>query len=583
MEIRFFSNTQTRGTADAELPLPVVRVPDLSGRILGARYSLRRRIGGGSLGTVYEARDMTLGTAVAVKVMHPEYSDDESFRRRFHQEALIGARLRHEHSVAVTDLGQSDDGLLYSVMEYLEGESLDALLSSRSSPLPWRRVVLIASQVCAALQAAHDRGIIHRDIKPGNCFLVRREGRGVEDDGQPDNFTFIKVLDLGLARVMPVSGRPTPPGRLGAPEYLAPEQIQGGICDHRVDLYALGVMMYALLARRLPFVGDNPAAIMRQHIEATPPSLRRVAPDAEVPASLEAVVLRALAKDPAERFPSAFAMAQAIHAAAAETETEAIAIDESLDDPHPGIWRRLPPPATIASPMSLAPVYGYGPTLRTGLVLVALAFVGICAAVTQLWTSNRELFIHEAIAATMIDEDPAPSAEPTARRDDPVTRPRPELVDLHPLAPIGELPLPVVDLDEPPWADLEAPATPPAQPALEPEPEPVVTQPRAAVRRPRPAAAALPLVTPGFPLERTFRRLADSIAPGVHRCMRLHVAELDALTVELTIGGPRHTAVELGLKGSDSPALRACLAPLIARIHFPASERTGRFAHTYRP
>jgi len=327
MEIRSTSSTHARAVAraiaDAELPLPVARTTDLSGRVLGSRYSLRRRIGGGSMGTVYEARDMTLGTAVAVKVLHPDYAGDADFRRRFHQEALLGARLRHAHSVAVTDLGETDDGLFYSVMEYLEGESLDALLSSTRGPLPWRRVVTITVQVCAALQAAHERGLIHRDIKPGNCFLVGSEH---------DRAIHVKVLDLGLARLMPAGGRPTPPGRLGAPEYLAPEQVQGFTCDHRVDLYAVGVMMYQLLTRRLPFTGDSAAAIMKMHIEAAPEPLRRAAPHANIPAGLEAVVLRALAKRPADRFPDANAFADAIRAAAAEAEAEAIAIDEAATD-----------------------------------------------------------------------------------------------------------------------------------------------------------------------------------------------------------------------------------------------------------
>jgi serine/threonine protein kinase len=281
------------------------------------------------MGTVYEARDMTLGTAVAVKVLHPDYAGDADFRRRFHQEALLGARLRHAHSVAVTDLGESDDGLFYSVMEFLEGESLDALLSSSPGPLPWRRVVTITVQVCAALAAAHERGVIHRDIKPGNCFLVRREHHREHD--APD-FTHVKVLDLGLARLMPAGGRPTPPGRLGAPEYLAPEQVQGFTCDHRVDLYAVGVLMYQLLTRRLPFTADSAAAIMKMHIEAAPEPLRRAAPNANIPAGLEAVVLRALAKRPADRFPDADAFADAIRAAAAEAEAEAIAIDEAATE-----------------------------------------------------------------------------------------------------------------------------------------------------------------------------------------------------------------------------------------------------------
>ena len=656
MEIRSFTPTQTRGTADAELPLPVPRVADLSGRILGARYSLRRRIGGGSMGTVYEARDMTLGTAVAVKVMHPEYSHDEAFRKRFHQEALIGARLRHEHSVAVTDLGQSDDGLLFSVMEYLEGESLDALLGARSTPLPWRRVVLIANQVCAALQAAHDRGIIHRDIKPGNCFLVRHEGPGVDD---PQPATFIKVLDLGLARIMPVSGRPTPPGRLGAPEYLAPEQIQGSLCDHRVDLYALAVMMYVMLTGRLPFIGDNPSAVMKAHLEEPPPSLRRVAPDAEIPEILEAVVVRALAKDPAGRFPSATAMAEAI--AVATIEAEASELEDEEDEPlasssglslaafsaasmsgasfradssansgasfrtdatlhadatlraDPGAaatgdtWRRAAPPPTVPTmkavsamttltSMVLAPDYGYGPSTRGGLVVLALAFAGICVAVTALWTSNRLLLAPSAEAASLATSPIA--GETTARVSGPerpqvLTPPRRRSIDLRPLGPVEQVPIPeeVIDLSAPPWADPElAPsvtASDPGAAASESEPARTVRRtpppgeflPRAA----RPKAPAGPELPPGFPTERTFRRLADSVAPGVHRCMRTHSPDLAGLTVELTIGGPRRTAVEMTLKEADTPALRACIAPLLARVAFPASERTARYAFTYKP
>ena len=203
---------------------------------------------------------------------------------------------------------------------------------------------------------------IRDSIKPGNCFLVRRDGhdpdrrpdRALErdlDEGPP--FTFVKVLDLGLARLMPSTGRPTPPGRLGAPEYLAPEQIQGFTCDHRVDIYALGVLMYKLLTRRLPFTGDNPAAIMRMHIETPPAPLRRAA-GSEIPATLEAVVLRALAKDRADRYPSAHAMAQAIRGAAADAEAETIAIHEAEAEPS-GLWRLGMLPARAAHHLGAGP------------------------------------------------------------------------------------------------------------------------------------------------------------------------------------------------------------------------------------
>jgi serine/threonine-protein kinase len=579
MEIRFISSKHVRMAADAELPLPVARAPDLSGRVLGARYSLRRRIGGGNMGTVYEARDMTLGTAVAVKVLHPDYAGDADFRRRFHQEALLGARLRHEHSVAVTDLGETDDGLFYSVMEYLEGESLDGLLSSRRGPLPWRRVVTIAVQVCAALQAAHERGVIHRDIKPGNCFLIRREGRGAREDDDPD-FTYVKVLDLGLARLMPAGGRPTPPGRLGAPEYLAPEQVQGFTCDHRVDLYAVGVMMYKLLTRRLPFTGDSPAAIMKMHIEAAPAPLRRVAPGADIPAGLEAVVLRALAKSPADRYPDARSLADAVRAAAAEAEAEAVAIDESLEEA-PILGRRSPL-HTRALHSAPLPISVRSTRSQLGLLGLLLALASILAvALSTLVGQERALPAAASYPAAPLG--PAAPPGPAA----PLVAAPPTLVAEAPLTAFVDSPT------DPSATPSRALADPPVDPpatlasiteSLVHPPGPVTAGARGRLseRSARPDLVDAPR-TAGAPPERMFQRLADTVAPGVYRCMQRHAPGKDVLTVELTVGGPRRSAVALGLREHDSLDLRRCLAPLLARLSFPATEQTARYAHVYRP
>ena len=656
MEIRFISSTHVRAMADAELPLPVARALDLSGRVLGSRYSLRRRIGGGSMGTVYEARDMTLGTAVAVKVLHPDYAGDADFRRRFHQEALLGARMRHEHSVAVTDLGETDDGLFYSVMEYLEGESLDGLLSSSQGPLPWRRVVTITVQVCAALQAAHERGVIHRDIKPGNCFLVRREGRGGREDDDP-NFTYVKVLDLGLARLMPAGGRPTPPGRLGAPEYLAPEQVQGFTCDHRVDLYAIGVMMYKLLTRRLPFTGDSPAAIMKMHIEATPAPPRRAAPGADIPASLEAVVLRALAKSPADRFPDAKLMAEAVRAAAAEAEAEAVAIDESLEEAPtlgrlaglsansgsrstipgastPGAStsgastsrssasRAITSGAAASGSSSAAASRSSGatasrsvahpgtPRLPHGLLGLLLALASILVvALTTLVDQRAE----QQRALARIEPPPVPITAPTAQGaalpPSPTTLAASAAVLASPstahaateptlAAPAHNGTAFASALAPTPASRTTGLAEPTAEPATASSPLPSLASPSLASpslasagpgprhglsERTAPHDAAASPRTPGTPSERVFQRLADTVAPGVYRCMQRHAPGQGVLTVELTVGGPRRSAVALGLREHDSPDLRGCLAPLLARLSFPPTEHTARYAHVYKP
>jgi eukaryotic-like serine/threonine-protein kinase len=261
--------------------------------VLEGRYRLLSPLGEGGMGVVYLAEHLGLRKSVAVKLLRGELSRDPTFARRFEQEAIAASQIGHEHIVNVTDLGRTPTGELFYVMELLEGESLGALLL-REHFLPLWRAVPILTQVCQALEAAHARGIVHRDVKPQNVMLPRRQGKA----------DFVKVVDFGISKVMqgpPGSGLTETGSILGTANYMAPEQAAGGTVDARADVYALGVLTYEVCTGSLPFRGDNTFATMLLHLEATaePPSRRR--PDLGLPPELDALVLSALAKDPAAR------------------------------------------------------------------------------------------------------------------------------------------------------------------------------------------------------------------------------------------------------------------------------------------
>jgi serine/threonine-protein kinase len=266
------------------------------------RYRLKRRLASGGMGDVWVAYHPGLKRDVAVKILRNDVRmESETAVRRFEREARATAELLHPNTIRVFDYGATDDGLLYYVMELLDGETL-AEHVERLGPLPPARAVHIIGQAARALAEAHERGIVHRDVKPENLFLTSLGG---EHD-------FVKVLDFGIAKIADAEGTVTRTGfLLGTPLYMSPEGLAGEPADARSDVYALGAVLYYLLTGKPPFEGDNPSSAILGHLHRTPlsPSIHLRTPLSE---ELEAIVMKTLRKDPAERYATASEFALAL-------------------------------------------------------------------------------------------------------------------------------------------------------------------------------------------------------------------------------------------------------------------------------
>jgi eukaryotic-like serine/threonine-protein kinase len=345
----------------------------LLGTTLAGRFVVLSRIGSGSMGSVYRARQLAVGRDVALKIVRRDRAYDPETKARFEREARAVSRLKSPHSVTAFDFGEAEDGSWFLALEMLEGETLGERLR-REKRLHWLEAMRFVGEALRSLAEAHAQGIIHRDLKPDNLFLARVHEPGGERE-------LCKILDFGIAKW--VRGEDAPLDQLetlagtvfGTPRYMSPEQAQGAPLDPRSDLYSLGVLLFQMLSGRAPFIDDDAVVVMAKHIKDSPPELGEAAPNVDIPAPIEAFVRRALEKKPDDRPATAEQMLaeleQAIGAARAV---------ESGVRPHVASPDDLPESLRLAKRRTL--VLG-------GLLLSCVALAIVLAA--SLWRRPRSV------------------------------------------------------------------------------------------------------------------------------------------------------------------------------------------------
>jgi serine/threonine-protein kinase len=392
---------------------------DLVGSILADRYRILRKLGEGGMGSVYLAEHTTINKRLAIKVLSPEYCHKQDLVNRFLQEARAASMIEQENVVEITDFGSTPGGSVFFAMEYLNGEDLAATIK-REGALAWPRVRHVLLQICSALGAAHAAGIIHRDMKPENCYRIRR---GSNED-------FVKVLDFGIAKVQSDEGDTgralTRTGMIfGTPEYMSPEQAKGEKVDHRVDVYAVGVIMYELLTGRVPFTADTFMGILTKHMFEAPQAPSAILGPGLIPPDAEAIILKALQKDREYRFQTMAEMARAIEAVGTGAAPVSV-VREQVVAPRGGQLRFSGNSTAIeigADDVPLAPPRSRAPLFLAVGAAAALVAAGGWLAVTQLDLLGSETT--PATTAEVAAQGPATEVVKPDPTPPPVAPPQP--------------------------------------------------------------------------------------------------------------------------------------------------------------
>ncbi len=332
-------------------PSPSPELEISIGSVLDGRYRIDAILGVGGMGRVYRAEHTGIGRPVAIKVLHSDLNRNREAAQRFQREAIASGRLDHPNIVNVSDFGVVDDGPCYLVMEVLEGESLGARLE-RERRVPWREAIELLRGVLLGLRHAHERGVVHRDIKPDNVFLTRKDGDLV-----------VKILDFGIAKLF--AGNADDPAStragitVGTPAYLSPEQAVGGEIKPASDLYSATILLFEMISGRAPFEDKDPLAMLGAHVSREPPRIGEVAPDVAVPAALEEVIQRGLIKTSADRIGTADAYLAELDAVLASTRLGSAPyisqhIPEALGSAPTAMLAITPAPGTL-SPLTPMP------------------------------------------------------------------------------------------------------------------------------------------------------------------------------------------------------------------------------------
>lgn len=396
-------------------PLMVLRTrPDpFVGKVIDGRFAIERRIASGGMGTVYCARQVSVAREVALKIIHQRHVDDPTCAKRFLREARIASSLSHPNTVSVFDFGQSSEGVLYIVMELLQGRTLADVLAA-DGPFAPKRAAWIGVQICDALEAAHVRKVVHRDLKPGNIMVL----------DEPRDRDIVKVLDFGLAKSLfsEATNATRTDQIVGTPAYMAPELMHGDKATLATDVYALGAMLFELLT------GNTPKGIA---LDADALFSALTPPFGQTPASFANAIVRMLSVFPNERPTSAAAVREAIIAAMEQTDTPLMNVGETRGE-------LLPGPETSSLVQTAEPVMmesvsvslPRSPWFSKGRVIAVIAALGALLLVVLAVMSMRPRDTNEATRAPRVQEGPVPIATSQAPRTLPNGREPPQTVEV---------------------------------------------------------------------------------------------------------------------------------------------------------